>query len=69
MAALTLCDHNIISASTFSWWAAWLNSAPGKRVICPSVWFREPVWMDYSLDDRYPPSWERINPAAPRAFA
>jgi Glycosyl transferase family 11 len=68
MAALTFCDHNIISASTFSWWAACLNSAPGKRVICPSVWFREPVWIDYSLDDRYPPSWERLDPG-PQAFA
>jgi hypothetical protein len=67
MAALTLCDHNVISASTFGWWAAWLNSAPGKRVICPSVWFRAPVWIDFSLDDRYPPSWERLDPG-PQAF-
>ncbi len=34
--ALTLCDHVIISAGTFSWWAGYLGAKPGRRVIAPN---------------------------------
>lgn len=30
--------HQVISNSTFSWWAGWLNNYPHKIIYCPEYW-------------------------------
>lgn len=36
---MSLCKHHIISNSTFSWWASWLNVYPKNIVIIPECWY------------------------------
>ncbi len=53
MQLMSLCDHNIIANSSFSWWGAYLNPNKNKIVIAPKVWIRGNVAKDIILEDWY----------------
>ncbi|UWQ91226.1 alpha-1,2-fucosyltransferase [Rhodobacteraceae bacterium M382] len=59
MRLMSMCQHNIIGNSSFSWWAAWLNRNPDKRVAGPARWFGDPK---LSNPDILPNDWFRIDP-------
>ena len=54
---MSLCKHNIIANSSFSWWGAWLNKNPRKIVIAPQKWVRA---SSEPLSDIIPLSWHAI---------
>jgi hypothetical protein len=54
---MSMCKHNIIANSSFSWWGAWLNSNPKKVVLAPKRWFNEAT---YDTRDLVPASWTKV---------
>ncbi len=54
---MSLCKHHIIANSSFSWWGAWLNPDPDKKVFAPKRWFRTDECTDIDL---VPVSWIRV---------
>lgn len=55
---MSKCKNNIISNSTFSWWAAYLNNNINKLIVTPSIWnLSRRVKHKYLL----PESWLRID--------
>ena len=55
---MSICKHNIIPNSTFSWWAAYLNRNLNKIILCPDKW----NGMDLVLTDEIcPKEWRRIS--------
>lgn len=59
MQLMSLCKHNIIANSSFSWWGAWLNQNPNKVVVAPRQWFADET-RNSQTKDLMPETWLRI---------
>lgn len=58
MQIMSICKHNIVANSSFSWWGAWLNNNPEKIVIAPSRFY-----TDNKRDESHilPAEWTKIS--------
>jgi hypothetical protein len=56
---MSLCSHNIIANSTFSWWGAYFNNNTNKIVCYPSLWFGYNC-NNHNTKDLFPESWIKI---------
>ena len=54
---MSLCQHNIIANSSFSWWGAWLNKNADKIVISPDKWFNDKIG---NAKDLIPENWIKL---------
>ena len=53
---MSYCNHNIVANSTFSWWGAWLNNNPNKKIFTPFPWHRD----GWGGDTIVPKNWYKV---------
>lgn len=54
---MSLCKHNIIANSSFSWWGAWLNENKEKKIVAPKRWTQSLLAVNTGIT---PKNWNRI---------
>lgn len=58
---MSLCDHNIIANSSYSWWAAFKNQNKNKIVLCPNNYVKQHNAFNYLNGTYFLPNWKSIN--------
>jgi len=61
MCSMSLCDHNIIANSAFSFWGAILNKNVNKKVVCPTKFLKDDDVIKYLNYNWYPDNWLALN--------
>lgn len=56
---MSLCKHNVIANSTFSWWGAYLNTNTDTIVCYPNIWFGPGIVKN--TDDMFPENWKCVS--------
>lgn len=59
MYLMSMIKNNIIANSSFSWWGAWLNNYPDRKIVAPNKWFGI-KWSKWATDDLIPDNWIKI---------
>ena len=60
MVLISLCQHNIMSKSSFSWWGSYLNTYENAVVCYPSVWFGDHFFKRINYGDLHLETWNQI---------
>jgi hypothetical protein len=58
---MSMCDHQIIANSSYSWWAALKNENKQKKVLCPTNYLRNHSPWSHINGHYYPLDWINID--------